>query len=97
MLVFALMTIGTPHMGPRTKAAATGLRFRVLTRSGGESSGHVQVLHRTIDPVVLLNARHVPTHDFCHGVFVAAVQLLQLGDGDLKQVAIHRLLCIVPG
>ena len=78
--------------GAAHETAATRFCFRVLASGGGESSGQVQVLHGAIDPVVLLDARHVPAHDFGNGVFVAAVQLFQLGDGDFEQVAIHRFL-----
>ena len=92
MLVLALVTIGTPHSGSANKTAATRFCFCVLASGGGESSGQVEVLHGAVDPVVLLDARHVPVNDFGYGVFVAAIELFQLWNGDFEQVSIHRLL-----
>ena len=88
MLVFALMTIGTPQSSPR--AAPRRRRLGVLARGLGERLAPEHGLDRAVDAVVAIDAIEVPLHHLRDGVFLLRVQAMQLWHRDVQQVAVDR-------
>ena len=72
MLVFALMTIGTPHNGG---ARCRGIR--VLARRFSERLFAKHRFDRAIDAVVAIDAIEVPLHHLRDGVLLFVVEAMQ--------------------